>query len=324
MTFLAIIVVAGGWLVASERMSAADLLPFLLLGTTFGGRLLALAYNAAGLRESKAAAQRIGIALTEAELVTSPTATGESDGAGTVRLQDVTFGYRPGEPVLHDIDLTLPAGTVTALVGPSGSGKSTLAALVARFHDPDVGAVTIDGVDLRELTTDDLYQRVGFVLQGDQLVRASLHDNIALARPDADREAVRAAADAAQLGDVVARLPDGLDTEIGGDIALSGGEAQRVAIARAILADPPIVVLDEATAFADPESEYQVQSALSRLFARRTVLMIAHRLHTIVDADNIVVVDHGRIVQSSTHDELIGTAGRYAAMWAPLREAAPS
>lgn len=324
-TFLALVVVVGGWLVASDRMAAADLLPFLLLGTTFGPRLLALAYNAGGLREARAAAQRIGVTLTEPELVVRPVteaagAPGPAvgDGAvppGEVRVEGVTFGYRPREPVLHAIDLTLAPGTVTALVGPSGSGKSTLAALVARFHDPDQGRVTVGGTDVRDLAPDDLYRRVGFVLQDVHLVRATLHDNTALARPDATREEVEAAVEAAVLTEVVARLPEGLDTEVGGDVRLSGGEAQRVAVARALLADTPVVVLDEATAFADPESERQVQLALGRLLVGRTVLVIAHRLHTVVDCDRIVVLDGGRVVQQGTHAELVAAPGRYRDLW---------
>lgn len=334
-TLLAVIVVAGAALVSLGTLSPGDLLPFLLLGTTFGTRLLALAYNAAGLREARMAAQRIGITLTEPELdvlsgagagVPSPSvargvqdsrdpgATDVVDGA-TVELRGVTFGYRPGQPVVHDIDLMLRPGTVTALVGASGSGKSTIAALVARFHDPDAGSITIDGVDIRALAADELYRQVGFVLQDVHVLRASLFDNIALARPDADRAAVAAAARAAQLDELIARLPHGDDTLIGDTVQLSGGEAQRVAIARAILADTPVVVLDEATAFADPESERQVQLALSRLLAGRTVLVVAHRLHTVADADAIVVLDDGRIVERGSHTELLAADGRYRGLW---------
>ncbi len=272
-----------------------------------------------GVRDAREAAKRIGLTLTEPELETlhdpAVPAADRSTTDEEVRLEGVTFEYRPGHPVLHDVDLVLAPGTVTALVGPSGSGKSTLAALVARFHDPIAGRIVVGGADIRSLEPDDLYRRVGFVLQDVHLVRGSVHDNIALARPEATRAEVAAAADAAAIGERIERLPDGYDTVLGDDISLSGGEAQRITIARAILADTPVVVLDEATAFADPESEHQVQVALGRLLRDRTVLVIAHRLHTVVDADRIVVLDGGCIVQSGTHDELVEVDGRYRDLW---------
>lgn len=320
MTFLWLIVVVGGLLVTSGRMSVGDLLAFLLLGTTFGPRLLGLAYGMVGVRDARAAAARIGLTLTEPELETTPGSVELTVGrAAEVRLDGVTFGYRPGRPVLRDIDLTLAPGTVTALVGPSGSGKSTLASLVARFFDPDSGVVSIDGVDIASLSPDELYRRVGFVLQDVHLLRETVHDNIALARPDASRAEVVAAARDAAVADRIERLPDGYDTVLGDDIGLSGGEAQRITIARAILADTPVVVLDEATAYADPESEHQVQTALGRLLRGRTVLVIAHRLHTIVDVDRIVVLDGGRIAQSGTHLELVDADGPYREMWRATR-----
>ncbi|HVX18884.1 MAG TPA: ATP-binding cassette domain-containing protein [Acidimicrobiales bacterium] len=321
-TFLWIIVAVGGVLVASHHMAGADLLPFLLLGTTFGPRLLGLAYGMVGVREAREAAKRIGLTLTEDELETMPdlragAASGGATPAAEVRLEGVTFEYRPGHPVLRDVDVVLPAGTVTALVGPSGSGKSTLAALVARFHDPIAGRITIGGDDLRALAPDDLYQRVGFVLQDVHLLRETVHDNIALARPHATRAEVVAAAEAAAIAARIDELPHGYDTVLGDEVGLSGGEAQRITIARAILADTPVVVLDEATAFADPEAEHQVQVALGRLLRDRTVLVIAHRLHTIVDADQIVVLDGGRVVQRGTHGELVHAVGRYRDLWRP-------
>lgn len=313
-TFLLLICALGTLLITSGSMHPVAILPFLFLGTTFGARLLGIGYGLSGLRGGLLAARRIQIALDESEL----TATGAQDAAapaGRVEFDSVGFSYRPGIPVLDDVTLTLEPGTVTALVGPSGSGKSTLAALLARFHDVQAGSIRVDGADLRELTADELYARVGFVFQQTQLVQGTVRENIALAVPDAPTEQIEEAARAAHIHDRILRLPDGYDTVLGPDAALSGGERQRLTIARAILADTPVLVLDEATAFADPESEYLVQQALNRLTAGRTVLVIAHRLHTITGIDRIVVLDHGRVAESGTHAELLAREGRYRQLW---------
>ncbi|MFB4290343.1 ABC transporter ATP-binding protein/permease [Nonomuraea sp. ATR24] len=322
LTSLLLIVVAGAPMAAGGLLATADLLPFLLLGATFGSQLLAAAFGLGSVRDALAAARRIGLLLVEPELPEPRLPRPLPGAAGrTVRFEGVGFGYDARRPVLSGVDLEFAPGTVTALVGPSGAGKSTLAALLARFHDVDAGRITVDGVDLRELSQAELHRTVGFVFQDVSLLRASVHDNIALARPDASREEVERVARAAHVHDRIARLPDGYDTVLGERARLSGGEAQRLTIARALLADAPVLVLDEATAFADPESEHLVQRAISELVAGRTVVVIAHRLHTITGADAIVVLDGGRVVQRGTHETLLAAPGLYRDLWqaaAPL------
>lgn len=250
-------------------------------------------------------------------LSTPPLAEGhrENPVTGDVRFENVTFGYDPAEPVLHAVDLQVPQGTTTALVGPSGSGKSTLASLVARFGDPDSGTIAIGGVDLRDLTTPALYRSVGFLLQDAQLFGIPVADNIRLARPEASDDEVRAAAQQARIHSVIAALPRGYDSVIGEDAQLSGGEQQRVCIARTILADPPVLVLDEATSFLDPQSEAEVQRAIAEVATGRTVIVIAHRLRTVRGCDQIAVLDHGRVVEHGGHDDLLAAGGRYHRLW---------
>ncbi len=221
-----------------------------------------------------------------------------------VEIDRVSFSY--GDTLAVDgACLTLEPGTVTALLGPSGSGKSTLATLIARFADPDTGAVRIGGVDLRDMDESTLYSTVSFVLQDAQLLGTTVRENIALGRPDADLDQVRAAARVARIDEDIMDLPEGYDTVLGQDTALSGGQEQRIAIARAILLDTPVILLDEATAMADPESEAEIQQALSALAKDRTVLVIAHRPAAVRGADRIAVMERGRIVASGTHDDLV-------------------
>lgn len=221
-----------------------------------------------------------------------------------VEISHVSFSY--GDTLaVDDASLVLEPGTVTALLGPSGSGKSTLATLIARFADPDAGAVRIGGVDLRDMDETTLYSTVSFVLQDAQLLGTTVRENIALGRPDADLDQVRAAARVARVDEEIMALPDGYDTVLGQDTALSGGQEQRIAIARAILLDTPVILLDEATAMADPESEAEIQEALSALVKERTVLVIAHRPAAVRGADRIAVMERGRIVASGTHDDLV-------------------
>lgn len=239
-------------------------------------------------------------------------------------FDSVVFSY-PGssEPALKNLTLYVPSGSTVALVGPSGGGKSTAASLVPRFWDVDKGSVRIGGADVREIPSKEVMKRIAFVFQNDKLFKQSLADNIKAARPDATREEVEAAAHAAQCDDIIAKFPQGLDTIVGTKgVYLSGGEQQRIALARAILKDAPIIVLDEATAFADPENEALIQKALSVLTQGKTVLMIAHRLTTVVGADCIYVIDKGELVEQGSHQELIEKDGLYARMWTDYRQSA--
>lgn len=239
-------------------------------------------------------------------------------------FDSVVFSY-PGssEPALKNLTLYVPSGSTVALVGPSGGGKSTAASLVPRFWDVDKGSVRIGGADVREIPSKEVMKRIAFVFQNDKLFKQSLADNIKAARPDATREEVEAAAHAAQCDDIIAKFPQGLDTIVGTKgVYLSGGEQQRIALARAILKDAPIIVLDEATAFADPENETLIQKALSVLTQGKTVLMIAHRLTTVVGADCIYVIDKGELVEQGSHQELIEKDGLYARMWTDYRQSA--
>ena len=312
-TTLLVVLAAAIGMVQAGWLAPLDAVPFVLLAPSIPGPFLALAYAQGHLGAARLAATSLAAMLAAPALPEPERAAVPQDAA--VRFEQVRFGYSTEAEVIRGVDLTLAPGTVTALVGASGAGKSTLAALLARFWDPTEGRITIGGVDLREIAGDELYRHVGLVLQDVRLLRASVRDNIRLARPDANDEQIEAAARAASIHERITRLPQRYATIIGDGVALSGGEIQRLAIARTLLADTPVIVLDEATAHADPDSEAAVQDALSRLAVGRTVLVIAHRLHTIVDVDQIVVLDDGQVAQTGTHAQLLEQGGRYAELW---------
>lgn len=240
-----------------------------------------------------------------------------------VVFRDVSFTYDGAQsPALSHVSFTAEPGETVALVGPSGGGKTTAASLIPRFWDADTGTVEVGGVDVRQIDPHVLMEQVAFVFQNNRLFKASILENVRAARPDASREQVLAALEAAQCGDILEKLPQGLDTVIGTEgTYLSGGEAQRIALARAILKDAPIVVLDEATAFADPENEALIQKAFAQLTKDRTVIMIAHRLSTVMGADKILVLEGGRVTEQGTHGELIAAGGLYTRMWADYNQA---
>ncbi|MHA6628689.1 ABC transporter ATP-binding protein [Pseudonocardia sichuanensis] len=316
-TMVLLTLLPGTWLLATAAMDPTDLLPFLLLGPGIGAPIAALTASTQSLQLARGAAARVGALL---DITPMPRPAHPLVPVGTtVQFDQVGFSYDSAHQVLDDVTLTLEPGTVTALVGASGSGKSTLARLLLRFFDPTAGRIRLGGVDLARITPEQLYQRVGFVFQDVALLRASIAENIALGRPHASRDQVVAAARAANIHHVVDTLPRGYDSVYGEDAHLSGGQAQRVAIARALLLDPPLLVLDEPTSAADAESERAVQDALSTLAVRdqapRTVLVIAHRLDSITAADQIVVLDGGRIVERGTHRDLLAAGGRYAQLW---------
>ncbi|MEU8800556.1 ABC transporter ATP-binding protein [Spirillospora sp. NPDC048819] len=323
-TVLLTALAAGTALISAGHLDPVDLLPFVIVGLGLAAPLQALDFHGEDIEMASAAAKRVGALLAAPELaVPAEPRTPEDDGGLRVELTGVEFAYDADRPVLSGIDLAFEPGTVTALVGTSGSGKTTLAKLLPRFFDPTAGTVSIGGVDLRDIAPDQLYRLVSFVLQDVQLLDASVRDNIRLARPDADEETVRRAARAAAIDERICALPHGYDSVVGRDVRLSGGEAQRVSIARAILADTPIVVLDEATAHADPESEALIQDALSELAAGRTVLVVAHRLASVAGADRIVVLEQGRMAEQGEHGELLAAGGRYARMWRLQEQAGP-
>ena len=241
----------------------------------------------------------------------------------SITLEEVSYSYDGKKNALDHISLSIGQGQKAALVGPSGGGKTTLANIVTRFFDPQKGRILIGNVDIRDISKEVLMNKISFVFQNSRLIKDSILENVRMGKPNASREEVIQALDAAQCMDIIEKLPDGIDTVVGTNgVYLSGGEQQRIAIARAILKNAPILILDEATAFADPDNEVRVGQALSVLSKGKTVIMIAHRLSSITDADCIYVLRDGKIAESGTHEELIAQNGIFTHMWKNYSEAA--
>lgn len=312
-TVLGVVLAGGAVFVGMGWMQPLDVLPFALVAPGMCAPVLLLHTLLHDLQGANGAAQRV-LGLLDTPVLQQPSQPQLPQGHA-VRFENVGYAYQADQPVLRDINFTLEPGTVTAIVGPSGAGKSTLARLLLRFFDPSAGRITLGSVDLRDMQSTALYQRVGFVLQEVRLIHASVRDNIALGRPSASQQEIEAAARAAHIHERILALPRGYDSVIGEDAQLSGGERQRVSIARAVLLDPPVLVLDEATASADAESEAAIQEALSRFSQGRTLLVIAHRLDTVMHADRILVLDEGAIVEQGRHADLLTQGGLYARLW---------
>jgi ATP-binding cassette subfamily B protein len=308
----------GGSLVSGQALEIGVLVAFIGYLNSFFDPLQQLSQLYNTFQAAMAAVKKTYTVLdTEPDLLDAPDAVDLPEIRGEVELRHVTFSYRPGQPVLHDVSLHILPGTTVALVGTTGAGKSTVTKLLARFYDPDDGAVLIDGHDLRQVTARSLREQLAVVPQEAFLFRGSVLDTIRFGRPEAAPDEVRRVARVVGADDFIAALPDGYETDVqSGGAGLSTGQRQLISFARALLADPRILILDEATSSVDSESEHRLERAMKLLFAGRTAIIVAHRLSTVRSADEIVVIEDGRIAERGTHDQLLTRGGRYARYYA--------
>jgi ATP-binding cassette, subfamily B, multidrug efflux pump len=322
------IAVIGGLRVASGQMTLGDVTAFIQYSRQFTFPIIQVASIVNVLQSAVASAERVFELLDEPEESADPVrATPLDEPVGAVRFENVSFRYEPDRPLIADLSVDVRAGATIAIVGPTGAGKTTLVNLLMRFYELDGGRITVDGIDTRDMTRDALRRSFGMVLQDTWLFHGTIRENITYGKLDGSEADLHAAAEAAHVDHFVRTLPDGYDTVIDDDATnLSAGEKQLLTIARAFLADPPILILDEATSSVDTRTEVLIQRAMARLMHGRTTFVIAHRLSTIRDADMILVMERGAIVEQGTHEELLARGAAYSELYQsqfgePLAEA---